>query len=36
MERAGYVAKGKTARLTGRLATFAEEKLAPDEEAGTD
>ena len=32
MERAGYVEKGKTARLTGRLATFAEEKLTPDEE----
>ncbi len=32
MERAGYVEKGKTARLTGRLATFADEKLTPEEE----
>lgn len=32
MERAGYVEKGKTARLSGRLATFAENKLTPDEE----
>ncbi len=32
MERAGYVEKGKTPRLTGRLATFASEKLTPDEE----
>jgi HTH-type transcriptional regulator, competence development regulator len=32
MERAGYVEKGKTLRLTGRLATFAAEKLTPEEE----
>ena len=33
MEKAGYVEKGKTARLTGRLATFAgAEKLTPEEE----
>jgi transcriptional regulator with XRE-family HTH domain len=32
MERAGYVEKGNTARLTGRLATFAEEELTPAEE----
>jgi HTH-type transcriptional regulator, competence development regulator len=32
MEQAGYVEKGNTARLTGRLATFAQQKLTPDEE----
>jgi hypothetical protein len=32
MEKAGYVDKGTTARLTGRLATFAKEKLTAEEE----
>src|SRR5438128_1128891 len=32
MERAGYITKGPTARLTGRLATFTEEKLTAEEE----
>lgn len=32
MEKAGYVAKNSTPRLTGRLATFAQEDLTPDEE----
>ena len=32
MEKAGYVDKGPTARLTGRLATFANKKLTAEEE----
>jgi transcriptional regulator with XRE-family HTH domain len=32
MEKAGYVDKGPTARLTGRLATFVIDELTPDEE----
>ena len=32
MEKAGYVAKAATPRLTGRLATFAGQKLTPEEE----
>jgi transcriptional regulator with XRE-family HTH domain len=32
MEKAGYVDKGPTARLTGRLAMFANKKLTAEEE----
>jgi transcriptional regulator with XRE-family HTH domain len=32
MERAGYITKSATPRLTGRLPTFAKEKLTADEE----
>jgi hypothetical protein len=32
MERAGYITKGPTPRLTGRLATFATKELTADEE----
>lgn len=32
MEKAGYVSKGTAPRLTGRLATFADNKLTPEEE----
>ena len=32
MEKAGYVDKGPTARLTGRLAKFANKKLTAEEE----
>ena len=32
MEKAGYVAKAASPRLTGRLATFAQEQLTAEEE----
>ncbi len=32
MERAGYITKGPTPRLTGRLATFANKELTAEEE----
>ena len=32
MEKAGYVGKNATPRLTGRLATFSKQKLTPEEE----
>lgn len=32
MEKAGYVTKGPTPRLTGRLPTFAEKELTAEEE----